>query len=99
MASSRPPRRLRLGLAILATWALALILVFLLFALAGCSAYNPSLFPGYDTLNPSEKVRVNPLSTFPDPVTGEQLFVVNSAFLLWVDELKQEVLKLRKGAK
>lgn len=98
MASSKP-RRFQLGLAILTTWALAITLVFLLFALAGCTVYNPSLYPSYDVLNPSEKVRVNPLSTFPDPVTGEQMFVVNSAFFLWVQELKEEVLKLRKGAK
>ncbi len=98
MGSSKR-RRFRLGLAILTTWALAITLVFLLFALAGCTSYNPSLYPSYDVLNPGDQVRVNPLSTFPDPVTGKQLFVVDEAFMLWVQELKDEVLKLRKGAK
>lgn len=96
---SGKPRRFRLGLAILATWILSIVFTFFLLSLAGCTGYNPSLYPSYDILNPGEQVRVNPLSTFPDPITGEQLFAVNSAFLLWVQELKDEVLKLRKGAK
>jgi len=30
-------------------------------------------------------------------VTAEGNFVVNAAFIAWVDELKQEIIKLRKG--
>jgi hypothetical protein len=59
---------------------------------SGCRHYNPSLYPSYDVLNPGPEVRLNPLS-----VTAEGNFVVNAAFIAWVDELKQEIIKLRKG--
>lgn len=98
MASIKP-RKLHLGLAILAVWLAALALVFFLFALAGCTAYNPSLYPGYDVLNPSAAVRANPLSISEDPITHEAVFTVTADFLMWVEDLKQEILKLRKGAK
>ena len=42
-------------------------------------------------LNPGPEVRLNPLS-----MTAEGNFVVNAAFIQWVDELKQEIIKLRK---
>lgn len=76
-------------------WLTALVLVAL--ALAGCAHYNPSLYPSYDVLNPGPEVRKNPISISEDPVTHESVFIVTQAFILWVDELKQEVLKLRKG--
>jgi hypothetical protein len=74
---------------------IALILGALIFP--ACVSYNPSLYPSYDVLNPGPDVRKNPISITEDPVTHESLFIVNTAFLQWVDELKQEILKLRKG--
>lgn len=89
-------------------WSVALVglliviasMVFLAITMASaaaCTHYNPSLFPSYDVLNPGPEVRKNPLSATEDPATHESLFIVNSAFLQWVAELKAEVLKLRKG--
>jgi len=57
-----------------------------------CRSYNPSLYPSYDVLNPGPEVRKNPIG-----FTEDGNIIVNEAFILWVDELKQEVLKLRKG--
>jgi hypothetical protein len=57
-----------------------------------CSRYNPSLYPSYDVLNPGPEVRLNPLGFDKD---GN--IIVNEAFWLWVDELKQEIIKLRKA--
>lgn len=42
-------------------------------------------------LNPTTEVRLNPLR-----MTKDGNFVVNGAFIQWVDELKNEVIKLRK---
>lgn len=57
-----------------------------------CRSYNPSLFPSYDVLNPGPEVRANPLR-----FTDDGNMVVNQAFMQWVGELQQEILKLRKG--
>lgn len=80
-------------------WATGIMTVFALFilsavllALSGCTQYNPALYPSYDVLNPGPAVRLNPLSVNPDGT-----FVVNAQFLQWVDELKAEIVKLRKG--
>jgi hypothetical protein len=43
-------------------------------------------------LNPGDEVRLNPLA-----FTEDGNVVVNQAFILWVDELKQEIVKLRKA--
>jgi predicted small lipoprotein YifL len=75
------------------------VLCLAVVALAGCTKYNPSLFPSYDVLAPGPEVRGNPKSAFPDPLTGASMFVVDYHFLAWVAELKTEILKLRKGAK
>jgi hypothetical protein len=45
-------------------------------------------------LNPSEEVRKNPLGFDKD---GNA--IVNEAFMLWVYELKQEIIKLREKVK
>jgi hypothetical protein len=45
-------------------------------------------------LNPGPEVRLNPLAFTPD---GN--LVVNQAFILWVDELKQEIKRLREELK
>lgn len=63
---------------------------------SACHSYNPTLYPGYDVLNPSEEVKKNPLG-FIDDETGAHNAIVNQAFMLWVYELKQEIIKLRKG--
>ena len=95
-SSSRSTKR-AFGLA--SALVILLTFMFYLLALAGCTHYNPALYPSYDVLNPGPEVRKNPLSISEDPVTHEPLFIVNQAFLLWVDELKTEILKLRKGGK
>lgn len=59
-----------------------------------CTGYDPSLYPGYDLLNPGPEVKLNPIR-----VTDDNNFVVNSAFLFWVNELKAEIKKLRKQLK
>ena len=73
-----------------------MILISLLFAssfltISNCTSYNPALFPSYDVLNPSHEVRMNPIRT-----TDDGLFVVNEAFLMWVDELTEEIKNLRR---
>lgn len=71
-----------------------LTLCALCFLTEACSRYNPALYPSYDVLNPGPEVRLNPLA-----FTDDGNVVVNKAFILWVDELKREILKLRKGGK
>ena len=78
---------------------------------SACTAYNPSLYTGYDILNPSADVRVNPLGTVESvpgtatwkvewddirrPDPAESYFIVNADFIQWVSELKEEVKRLR----
>ena len=64
------------------------------FLISACGHYNPTLYPSYDVLNPGPEVRLNPLAFTSDGNT-----IVNQAFILWVYELKAEVLKLRKQIK
>ena len=71
---------------------LTIVLVTLIFS--SCISYNPSLFSSYDVLNPSEEVKKNPLGFDKD---GNA--IVNEAFMLWVYELKQEIIKLREKVK
>lgn len=72
-----------------------LILFAATFSLScGHRAYNPALFPSYDTLNPGPEVRLNPLAFTPD---GN--LIVNKDFILWVYELQQEIRKLRESLK
>jgi len=61
---------------------------------SACHSYNPTLYPGYDVLRPNEEVLKNPLGFDKD---GNA--IVNEAFMLWVYELKQEIIKLRKKVK
>lgn len=98
MRSARSSSRLtKKALGLAAAWAFFLTFIFFLLVLAGCTRYNPALYPSYDVLNPGPEVRKNPLSISEDPATHEPVFIVNAQFLLWVDELKAEILKLRKG--
>ncbi len=73
--------------------ALLSLLCFLIIS-PGCHSYNPALYPSYDVLNPGPEVRANPLGFDKD---GNA--VVNQAFILWVYELKQEIIKLRSEIK
>jgi hypothetical protein len=59
-----------------------------------CSRYNPALYPSYDVLNPGPEVRLNPLA-----FTEDGNLIVNQAFIRWVDELKREIIKLRKASR
>ena len=81
----------RWSAAILIGWAL-LILLALILGLTSCSRYNPALYPSYDVLNPGPEVRKNPIA-----FTADGNLIVTPAFIQWVDELKQEIIKLRKG--
>jgi hypothetical protein len=82
----------RWALAIVTAWFGFILLSFFLFAMSGCTRYNPALFPSYDVLNPGPEVRLNPIA-----FTADGNFIVNPAFIVWVDELKNEIIKLRKG--
>jgi hypothetical protein len=64
---------------------------FFLSAVSCCPKYRPDLGVGYDVLKPNAEVKLNPLSFTPD---GNA--IVNPAFLQWVLELEQEIVKLRK---
>jgi hypothetical protein len=68
-----------------------MLCVSFFFLSSSCHSYNPALYPSYDVLNPGPEVRLNPLAFTPD---GN--LIVNQAFILWVEELKQEIIKLRK---
>ena len=71
-----------------------------------CTGYDPSLYPGYDLLNPGPEVRKNPLgivetgtTIFDDGkiiILQDNQFVVNQAYLTHYRELWDEVAKLRK---
>jgi hypothetical protein len=71
---------------------LAVLLVWLAFSGLSCRPYDPTLYPSYDVLNPSAEVRLSPLA-----FTADGNLVVSPAFIAWVDELKQEIVRLRKG--
>ena len=88
-----------------------LILLILAISLpfaSSCTKYNPALYPSYDVLNPNESVRKNPLAVAEVTPEGEikihkdssflpgKYFIVDQAFMMWVYELKQEILKIRK---
>ena len=75
---------------------ISILAVILVLAGAACVHYNPALYPSYDVLNPGPEVRLNPISVTSDE-KGNPIFTVNAAFLQWVDELKTEIIKLRKG--
>ena len=75
--------------------------------LSSCHSYNPSLFASFDVLNPGPEVRMNPIgSVGPDGRAVDEKgrvltdgLVVNQAFILWVYELKAEIVKLREKTK
>jgi len=71
----------------------AIVTLSLIFCLSfSCHrGYNPALYPSYDVLNPGPEVRLNPLA-----FTDDGNLIVNQAFILWVEELKQEIIRLRK---
>ena len=70
------------------------LLISCFLIISGCTHYDPTLYPGYDVLNPSAEVRLNPLE-----ITEDGNMIVNEAFMLWVYELKEEIKRLRKLAK
>jgi hypothetical protein len=74
-------------------------------AINSCVSYDPTLYQGYDILNPGPDVRKNPLGWVESGIIvndlGEKIdimkgVVINEAFLLWAYELKEEVKKLRQ---
>jgi len=82
----QPEKLLRIGIGTL------LISCFLI--ISSCTHYDPTLYPGYDVLNPSAEVRLNPIE-----FTEDGNVIVNEAFMLWVYELKEEIKRLRKLVK
>ena len=97
----------------LVVWAIVLGLVFLLASCShynpalypSYDVLNPGaavrLNPlGFTDLDPATKALVITWdATLPPALKVPGLYVVNADFLAWVDELKQEVLKLRKQTK
>jgi len=57
--------------------------------LASSCHYEPSLYPMRDVLYPSEDVKII-------AITDDGNIIVNSAFMLWVEDLKQEIIRLRR---
>jgi len=51
--------------------------------------YEPSLYPVKDVLHPNEDVKII-------AVTDDGNVIVNEAFILWVEDLKQEIIRLRR---
>ena len=83
----------------------AIVMIFGMFLnLNLCAPYDPTLYPSYDTLNPGPEVKMNPIAYVEDGriedrdhneihiATG---FVVNEAYMLWVQELFEEVKRSR----
>ncbi len=70
---------------------------------ASCGKYNPSLYPSYDPLRPGTEVQILGFVGLDGKAVDDkgailtEGVVVNQAFMLWVYDLKQEILKLRKG--
>lgn len=79
---------MRKKIAIGALWLICFLTIS--FGFTSCHNYDPALYPSYDVLNPGPEVRMNPLAFDKD---GNA--IVNQAFILWVNELKAEVKKLR----
>lgn len=69
-----------------------MLTLFIIFFLISCGHYKPTLYPSYDVLNPGENVRKNPIG-----FTEDGNAIVNEAFLIWVLELKREIIKLREN--
>jgi len=92
-----------------------ILLLFASFFIVNCTAYNPSVFPTYDPLNPGKEVKVNPLGFVVFDATlehytivwdtdiilksDEDYAIVNQAFMIHYRELWDEIIKLRKMLK
>ena len=84
-----------------------IVLLCVLFGLvaSSCTAYNPSFYASYDVLNPGPAVRINPIGfTVPGQLIGvdgaeipcdQSYAIINGAFTIWVNELQEEIRKLR----
>ncbi len=69
-----------------------------------CAPYDPTLYPSYYILNPVPEVTINPIAYVEDgriedrdhnEVHVADGYVVNEAYMLWVQELFEEVKRLR----
>jgi len=77
------------------TWLLFALFCSALASSPGCCPkFKPDLGQGYDVLKPNDAVKANPLS-----FTSDGNLIVTPAFMSWVLELKQEIVKLRKYIK
>jgi len=65
-----------------------LMLCVVLFLANSCH-YEPSLYPVKDVLHPGEDVKII-------AVTDDGNVTVNEAFILWVEDLKLEIIRLRR---
>jgi len=61
---------------------------------SSCTNYSPTLYQGYDVLNPPAIIKANPLG-----ITEDGNFIVNPEFLRYVKELQLEVRRLRRECK
>jgi len=66
-----------------------LSLISLCLIVNNCAYHQPELYPISDVLVPSEEVQII-------EITEEGNILVNQAFILWVESLKQEIVRLRK---
>jgi hypothetical protein len=57
-----------------------------------CSPYRPELNPTYDVLNPAATVQVIGIN-----IDGN--IIVTPEFIIWVRQLQEEIVKLRKMVK
>ena len=83
----------------------AIVMIFGMFLnLSSCAPYDPTLYPSYDTLNPGPEVKANPIAYVEDGRIEDQDhneiyildgYVVNESYMLWVQELFEEVKRLR----
>jgi len=57
-------------------------------AAASCH-YEPQLYPAKDVLKPGPEVKII-------AITQDGNIIVNDAFMLWVEDLKSEIRRLRR---
>ena len=68
---------------------ISLLFVSSFLVTSSCSRYDPNLYPGYDVLRPSATVEIIAF-------TEDGNVIVSPDFMLWVDDLKAEISRLRK---
>lgn len=68
--------------------AILCVLLFLFLVGSNCTYYRPELYPIVDVLRPDESVKII-------GITEDGNVIVNKEFMLWVESLKDEIIRLR----